>query len=214
MPDDARFASIPSHNKLTSHFRANDPIMARAIDEIGLFKLQRNKNHFQTLCKAIVSQQISTKAAETIHGRFCALFPGLKPNSAALQNLSEEEMRSVGLSRQKIVYLKDLSLHFENKTIRPHRLLHQSNDEIIRILIAVKGIGRWTAEMFLIFSLNRLDVLPVDDLGLQKGIMKLYSLPELPTRKEILKFGERWEPFQTVAVWYCWRSLDANIISY
>ncbi len=185
--------------------------MAQAIEGIGPFKLKRNRNYFQTLCRAIVAQQISTKAAETIHGRFCALFPRRRPSPSVTQAIPEEELRSVGLSRQKITYLKDLSLNFENKVIRPRRLIHQSNEEIVQGLTAVKGIGRWTAEMFLIFSLNRLNVLPADDLGVQKGIKKLYSLSEMPTRKVILEFGEQWEPFQTVAVWYCWRSLDEKI---
>jgi len=203
-----RSVSIPPQHILERHFEKHDPVIFRLIKRTGPIGLKRNKHSFQSLCRAIVSQQISTRAAQTIHNRFRALFSNRYPNPLKMQEISEKELRNAGLSRQKIVYLKDLSLKFRNKTIRPRRFQHQSNEEIIRSLTSVKGIGRWTAEMFLMFSLNRLDVLPIDDLGLQKAIMNLYSLKAMPKREDIMKYGKHWKPYQSVAVWYCWRSLD------
>jgi len=128
--------------------------------------------------------------------------------------MAESTLKGVGLSRQKAAYLKDLGKHFAEKSIRPHRLPYLSNEEVIGQLTGVYGVGQWTAEMFLIFSLNRMDVLPVADLGLQIVIQKLYGMKSRPTIKKIRSLGKKWHPYETVATWYGWRKLDENIVAY
>ncbi|MDA0692482.1 MAG: DNA-3-methyladenine glycosylase 2 family protein [Nitrospinae bacterium] len=188
--------------------------MAELIREIGPFQLKKNRKYFQVLCKAIISQQISTKAAHSITVRFYGLFDGQSPTPQSVFAMPEPNLRSVGLSRQKAAYLKDLSRHFVEKSIRPHRLPHLSNEDVILSLTGVHGIGRWTAEMFLIFSLNRMDVLPVADLGLQNAVKILYGMKSQPTLKKIRSLGKKWNPLETVATWYAWRKLDENIVAY
>ena len=206
--------TIPDQKNILIHFDQNDPVMAQVIRRFGPLKLKRNRNYFVVLCKAIVAQQISVAAADTITGRFQALFDGSAPTPERVLRLSDAVLRGVGLSRQKVAYLKDLSCHFHEKAIRPHRLHYMDNEEVIRQLTAVHGIGRWTAEMFLIFSLNRPDVLPVGDLGLQLGLKKLYRMRKLPTVKRMRTFGKKWHPLETVATWYAWRTQDEKIIAY
>lgn len=188
--------------------------MADLIREIGPFQLKKNRKYFQVLCKAIISQQISTQAARTISARFCSLFDRNFPNPQRVFEMPESNLRGVGLSRQKAAYLKDLSKHFVEKSIRPHRLPHLSNEDVILTLTGVHGIGRWTAEMFLIFSLNRLNVLPVTDLGLQNAVKILYGTKNQPSVKKIRSLGKKWNPLETVATWYAWRKLDENIVAY
>lgn len=187
--------------------------MAELIRAMGPFQLKKNRRYFQVLCKAIISQQISTQAASTISQRFCNLFDRNSPNPQCVFEMSESSLRDAGLSRQKVAYLKDLSKHFVEKSIRPHRLPHLNNEEVILSLTGVHGIGRWTAEMFLIFSLNRMDVLPVADLGLQNAVKVLYGIEEPPVKK-IRSLGKLWNPLETVATWYAWRKLDENIVAY
>ncbi len=188
--------------------------MYQAIRNYGPFKLRRNRNYFVVLCKAIVAQQISTAAAHTITGRFNARFDGQSPAPERVLALSEKELRSVGLSRQKTAYIKDLSRHFLDKTIRPHQLTYLDNEEVIERLTNVYGIGRWTAEMFLIFSLGRMDVLPVADLGLLAALKDLYRMRKMPTAEKVRALGKKWSPYETVATWYAWRTRDANIVAY
>ncbi len=188
--------------------------MARVIKEIGECKLKRNKNYFVVLCKSIVSQQISTKAADTIFDRFKCLFEKKRPRPHLVRNLSLETMQKVGLSRQKISYLKDLGEKFLENRIRPNKLSYLSNEEVIQCLTQVHGIGRWTAEMFLIFSLNRLDVLPVDDLGLKIAVKNIYGLQKNPDAKKLKNIAKPWQPFETLGTWYAWRSLNAQIVNY
>ncbi|MCH8157519.1 MAG: DNA-3-methyladenine glycosylase 2 family protein [Nitrospinae bacterium] len=205
---------LPSQKQILEHFDRNDPVMSRVIRQVGPFKLKRNRNYFVVLCKAIVAQQISTAAAGTITARFNALFDGHSPTPERVLDLSVSILQGVGLSRQKTAYLQDLSRHFQERTIRPHRLHGLDNEEVIAQLTAVHGIGRWTAEMFLIFSLNRLDVLPVGDLGLQLGLKKLYGMRKLPTVKRMRVLGRKWHPLETVATWYAWRTQDEKIVAY
>jgi len=206
--------SIPGREKILDHFDRRDPVIAKLIRDIGPFQLKKNRKYFQVLCKAIISQQISTQAASSITARFYALFDGQSPNPQRVFKMPESHLCGVGLSRQKIAYLKDLSRHFVEKTIRPHRLPYLGNEEVILTLTRVHGIGRWTAEMFLIFSLNRMDVLPVADLGLQNAVKILYGTGSQPTIKKIRTLGKKWNPLETVATWYAWRKLDANIVAY
>ncbi|GJL77388.1 MAG: DNA-3-methyladenine glycosylase [Nitrospinaceae bacterium] len=206
--------SLPSRRKILDHFDQRDPVMAKLIRKTGPFQLKKNRQYFQVLCKAIISQQISTQAARTITARFYDLFDGHAPKPENVFEVQDASLQGAGLSRQKVAYLKDLSRHFVEKSIRPHRLPHLSNEEVVLTLTSVHGIGRWTAEMFLIFSLNRMDVLPIADLGLQNAIKILYGTRNHPTAKKIRSLGKKWNPLETVATWYAWRKIDENIVSY
>lgn len=206
--------SQPSHQEILRHFDRRDTVIAQVIRDYGPMRLKRNRNYFLVLCRAIISQQISTRAAETIGARFHSLFDGHSPTPERVWALRDGKLRAVGLSRQKAAYLKDLSRHFMEKAIRPRQLNYLNNEEVIEQLTRVHGIGRWTAEMFLIFSLNRMDVLPVADLGLQAAIKNLYGLRKMPTSKKMRSLGKKWEPLQTVATWYAWRARDEQIIAY
>jgi len=205
---------LPDRKAILKHFDLRDPVMAATIREKGAFKLSRNRNYFLVLCKAIIGQQISIKAAESITQRFQSLFQGRNPTPEKVAVISVAKLRQSGLSGQKVKYLKDLGVRFLDGSIRTHRLAYQSNEEVIETLTSVYGIGRWTAEMFLIFSLNRLDVLPLGDLGLKAGIEKIYNMRDLPSPKKMLTLGKKWHPMETVATWYAWRIQDAEIITY
>ena len=205
---------LPSKKQILQHFDEKDAVIAGVIRQVGPFKLKRNKNYFQVLCKAIVGQQISTKAAESINRRFRNLFTSNRPTPKKVQDLTEKQLREAGLSGQKVRYMKDLSEKFLNRTIRPHHMAYQDNEEIIQQLTGVYGIGRWTAEMFLIFSLSRMDVLPVGDLGLRAGVKLIYNMRAMPSPDRVRILGRKWQPFATVATWYTWRTLDEGIIEY
>ncbi len=207
-------SKLPGRKKILEHFDERDPVMAGIIRQTGPFQLKRNQNYFVVLCKAILAQQISTAAAHAITVRFHALFDNHSPTPERVLKLSDQILREVGLSRQKTAYLKDLSRHFQGRTIRPHRLHYLDNEEVVEQLTAVHGIGRWTAEMFLIFSLNRLDVLPIGDLGLQLALKKIYGMRKLPTPRRMHALGKKWHPMETVATWYAWRTQDEEIIAY
>ena len=205
---------IPSRKEILLHFDKNDAVMAQLIRKFGPIKLKRNRNYFIVLCNAIISQQISVAAASAIAIRFNKLFNGHSPAPQAVMKLPEIDLRKVGLSKQKVAYLKDLSFHFHEKILRPHRLHHMGNDEVIRQLTGIHGIGRWTAEMFLIFSLNRPNVLPIGDLGLQLALKKLYRMRQLPTVKRMRALGRKWNPLETVGTWYAWRVQDEKVVTY
>ncbi len=205
---------LPTRHRILSHFKKRDPKMARLIQAMGPFQLKRNRNYFVVLCRSIVSQQISVAAADTIYGRFQKLFDGRPPTPEHVSGLKEEPMRAAGLSRQKAAYLKDLSHRFLDGTVRPRQLNYLDNEAIVERLTTVHGIGRWTTEMFLIFSLNRLDVLPVDDLGLRAAVQNIYGMKTRPDAKRLRAIGKKWSPLETVATWYCWRSLNADIVNY
>ena len=155
-------------------------------------------------------QQLSGKAASTIYGRFAALFEDDTPVAHKLLDLEEERLRAAGLSRQKIGYLRDLAQRVNSGDVPIDTLDELSDDEITAALTSVKGIGRWTAQMFLMFRLGRPDVLPDLDLGIQKGIQRAYRMRKLPTPQRVLEVGAKWAPYRTVASWYLWRSLDAT----
>ena len=162
---------------------------------------------FPALVRTITAQQISTKAAATIHGRLVALMPhGVSP--AALLALTDEQLRGAGSSRQKTVYLRDLATKVVSGDLPVHSLHELGDDEVIDAIVKVKGLGRWSAEMFLMFRLRRPDVLPVDDLGIVTAIQRLYGLRKRPKPDRIRKIGEAWRPYRTVACWYLWRSLE------
>ena len=187
-----------------------DVALGAVIKRVGpcaLASRQRN-DHLSALAGAIVSQQLSTKAAATIFGRFLALFPGGEiPGAPAVAALDDVALRGVGLSGQKIGYLRDLTARMADGRLRLDELDALSDDEVIARLTAVKGFGRWTAEMFLMFRLHRPDVLPAGDLGIVKAVQKVYRLRRAPDAKRILTIGEAWRPYRSVASWYLWQSL-------
>jgi DNA-3-methyladenine glycosylase II len=196
--------------KATAHLKKVDPVMAEVIEKIGSYKgwPASQGSHFDAVARSIVFQQLSGKAAGTIHGRFQGLYGGRTPLPAELATTADEQLRAVGLSRQKSAYLKDLGARVTSGEL-PIETLHELTDEeIITALTQVKGIGRWTAQMFLMFRLGRLDVLPDLDLGVQKGIQKAYRLRKLPTPERVKKIGAKWAPYRTVASWYMWRLID------
>jgi DNA-3-methyladenine glycosylase II len=164
--------------------------------------------HFQALVRSIVFQQLSGKAAGTILSRFNALYPTGAPTPEQVLATKEDVMRSAGLSRQKIGYLRDLAAKVVSDELPLHEVESMSDDDLIDHLVQVKGIGRWTAQMFLMFRLGRLDVLPELDLGIQNAIKRAYRKRKRPTPKDVKKIGAKWSPHSTVACWYLWRSLD------
>ena len=191
-----------------------DPILGLAIKKIGACGMadRQRKDHLSALVGSIVSQQLSTKAAATIFGRFLALFPDNHiPDAAAIGAHSDEVLRSVGLSGQKVGYMRDLSARIVDGRLQLHGLESLSDEQVIERLVAVKGFGRWTAEMFLMFRLHRPDVLPAGDLGIVVAIQRLYRLRKRPDAKRVLKIGEAWKPYRSVASWYLWQSLKFEV---
>lgn len=162
---------------------------------------------FAALVRTITAQQISTKAAATIHGRLVALMPGGVSPTAVL-SLTDAQMREAGLSRQKAMYLRDLATKVLNGELPVHALHELEDEAVIDAIVKVKGLGRWSAEMFLMFRLRRRDVLPVDDLGIVNAIQRLYGLRKRPKPERIRKIAEAWRPYRTIACWYLWRSLE------
>ncbi len=187
-----------------------DPVIGALIRRYGACGLagSQHTDPFRALIRAIVSQQLSTKAAETISGRLEGLFGGRAPSAAEIAALPVEQLRAVGLSGQKTAYLKDLSQRVLDGSLDLDTLGHLSDDEVIAALTQVKGIGRWTAEMFLMFRLHRPDVLPVGDLGIVKAMQKAYRLRKTPSPSRMTRIGETWRPYRSIACWYLWASLD------
>jgi DNA-3-methyladenine glycosylase II len=190
------------------HFRRHDPILHGVMRRVGPYTLKPSRDRFGMLVRSIISQQISMGAARAIRGRLEALVGkgGMTPQKLA--SLTIDELRAVGLSPQKASYLHDLAAKVADDTVRLPRIGRLSDEEVITELTQVKGIGRWTAQMFLIFSLGRSDVFPIDDFGVKSAIIKLYSLPEPPTKAALLEIGRRWSPYASIGSWYCWRYLE------
>jgi len=193
------------------HLSNVDPVMKQIIKQVGHCTLSPRRDYFVMLCNSIFAQQLSSKVAKVLFGRFCGHFPRKKPTPEAVLEFlkcEEEIVRKAGLSRQKRGYVHDLATHFANGKVRTRSLAAMDDDAIVEALLPIKGIGRWTVEMFLIFSLNRPDVFPVDDFGVRKNAQLAYGLKEMPTRKELMEIGEKWRPWRTVASWYLWRYGD------
>ena len=182
--------------------------MIKRIGACGLLS-RHQPHHFTALARAIVGQQLSSKAAATIFSRFVALFPDGRVNAARIAELDDVTLRGVGLSGQKLRYLRDLSERVLDGRLDLDELETLPDEEIVARLTAVKGFGRWTAEMFLMFRLHRPDVLPVGDLGIVKAVQRAYKLRALPTPARLTKLGEAWRPYRSVACWYLWASLAA-----
>ena len=190
-----------------------DPVLGAVIKRIGPCGMaaRQRQDHMTALIGAIVSQQLSTKAAATIFGRFVALFPEGQPLRAdAIDQVGDDVLRSVGFSGQKVGYLRDLCARITDGRLQLQELEALSDDTVIERLTAVKGFGRWTAEMFLMFRLHRPDVLPTGDLGIVKAVQKVYRLRKPPDAKRILGIGEAWRPYRSVASWYLWQTLHVE----
>jgi DNA-3-methyladenine glycosylase II len=191
----------------TAEIARRDPVMAGLIERIGppSFRSRRQPDAFGALVRAIAYQQLAGAAAAAIHGRFLAMFDG-NPTPDAVLAMPEARIRSAGMSGAKAASIRDLASKVVDGTVPLGSLGRLSDDQIVERLSLVRGIGRWTAEMFLIFQLGRLDVWPVDDLGVRKGYQIAYGLQELPKPKELMVLGERFRPYRTIAAWYCWRA--------
>lgn len=190
------------------HLRKSDPVMREVIRRAGPFAMKLKRDRFQALVYSILGQQISGKAAAAVRQKLENLAgpEGLTPSR--LSSFSLDELRSAGLSRQKASYILDLAKRVDEGALPLERLARRPDDAVIESLIEVKGIGVWTAHMFLIFSLGRLDVLPHGDYGVRSAIQKLYSLEELPDRDTCQRIAQPWRPYASIASWYCWRSLE------
>ena len=191
---------------------AADPVMAALIERYPGVVLTTRGDPFQTLARAIVGQQISVKAADSVWARFAGFVQTVQPQRVT--GLGLDELAACGLSRRKAEYLRDLAGHFVDGRVEPARWERMTDEAVINELVDVRGIGRWTAEMFLIFNLLRPDVWPVDDIGLQKAVAVHYLDSERPTPRLLRQHGERHAPWRTVATWYLWRSLDPTVVQY
>jgi DNA-3-methyladenine glycosylase II len=200
------------HRKAVNHLRRVDPVMADIIARVGScrFRTVEELTHFEAVVRSIIYQQLSGKAAATIHGRVTALFEGAKPNAHALAVLADEPLRAAGVSSQKLRYLRDLTERVVSGDLPIDDLHTLDDDEVLRHLTSIKGVGKWTAQMFLMFRLGRPDILPDGDLGIQKAIQKAYRLRKLPPPARVLAVGAKWAPYRTIASWYLWRSIDGD----
>ena len=187
-----------------------DPVLAALIRAHGPCGLADGVrvDYFSALVRSIIFQQLSTKAASTIHTRLVALLPDGRVTAPGIAALTEEQLRSVGISRQKSIYLRDLSGKIASGALTLEGVEALDDEGVIAALTTVKGIGRWTAEMFLMFRLHRPDVLPVGDLGILTAVQRAYGLRKRPTPERLRKLGEAWRPYRSIACWYLWRSLD------
>ena len=182
--------------------------MGRLIKSIGNYSIQTHDNLFESLLKSIVYQQLAGSAANAIYSRLLLYYGNTLPTPEQILSTSDTVLRfTAGLSFKKVLYIKNLAAKIISGELNIHHLPDLQDEEVITELVKVKGIGRWTAEMFLIFCLQREDVIPLDDLGVKKAIQKLYNLSELPTHEYMLEVSSRWKPYRSIATWYLWKSL-------
>lgn len=201
---------MTDYAKAIRHLKRRDPVLAGIIRRVGLCGLATlpARDPFVALLQAIASQQLSVKAADTIFQRFCDLFPPDRvPNPARLCLLDDDVIRGAGFSRPKVAYMRDLAAHVIDGRLDLHALEQATDEEATVALSRVKGIGRWTAEMFLIFLLKRPDVWPIDDLGLVNAVQRAYGLRKRPADARLRALGEPWRPYRSIASWYLWASL-------
>ena len=194
------------------HLMKKDRVMRRLVPKFIGASIETRGEPFVTLARSVVGQQISVKAAQSVWDRFSALMKTVNPR--AVSKLKVEDMRAAGLSGRKVEYIKDLADYFQTGKVSVKQWDAMEDEAIIAELIAIRGIGRWTAEMFLMFYLRRPDVLPLDDVGLLNGISKLYFSDEPVSRSEVRDLARAWEPYRSVATWYIWRSLDPDPVAY
>ncbi len=199
-------------NSATAHLLRVDPAFARIIAAAPEFDRseRRQVDYYNALVRAITYQQLAGKAAAAIHGRFLAIFGG-EPRPAAVQAVSDAELRACGLSGAKLTTIRDLSQKVIDGSVPLESIEELADDEIVERLCSVRGIGRWTAEMFLVFQLGRPDVWPVDDLAVRRGYALIHGLSEWPRPKELQRLGEIYRPHRTTAAWYCWRTTDIKL---
>lgn len=201
---------MANHGASVRYLKRVDPVLAQIIEDVGPCRMQQNTEgtHFAALARAIVFQQLSGKAARTIFDRFTGLYADGSLQPAAVLATSDDQLRSVGLSRQKIGYLRDLATKVDAGVLPLDAVDSMVDDDLIAHLVQVKGIGRWTAQMFLMFRLGRRDVLPELDLGIQNAIRRAYRKRKRPTPQQVRRIGAKWSPHSSVASWYLWRSLE------
>ena len=190
------------------HLQKSDPVLKGIIKRVGPFQCKVNRDRFQSLVHSILSQQISGAAAKTIKSRLNQAVEPAKLTPDSLLQFTTDDLRQIGISRQKAGYLFDLAEKVDSEQVKLSSLARKDDQTVIDELTQVKGIGVWTAQMFLMFSLARLDVFPVDDLGIRNAIQKAYSIDHDLNRQELLEMSQSWRPYATVASWYLWRSLD------
>ena len=205
-----RIASPQELRKAADYLARQDPVLAPVIVKYGLANLTPHKNYYQELVDSIISQQLSVHAARAIEARFRELFDGHFPSPEEILSQDIETLRALGFSRAKAAYVLDLAQHIVDGKVKFDHLDSLTNDEIIAELTAVKGIGEWTVHMFLMFCMGRLDVLAHGDLGIKNGVRKLYNLEAQPTMQQVIEVAEQnhWHPYESVACWYVWQSLD------
>lgn len=205
-------SSTSQRRRALAHLRKADERLARVIAQVGAcrFVARAEGTHFDALLRSIVYQQLSGKAAATILGRVLAIYGGRYPAAAELLETPDEQLRAAGLSRQKLGYMRDLARHVANDSLPIDRIHELDDEQIIEALTAVKGIGRWSAQMFLMFRLGRPNVLPDGDLGIRKGVQRAYRMRTLPPPAKVQAIGARWSPYASYACWYLWRSLDGD----
>ena len=190
------------------HLRHHDPVLRGVIDQVGTFALRLKRARFPMLVQSILSQQISGKAARSIEMRLRDRLRPRRVTTGSTLKLSPDELRSVGVSPQKARSLHDLASRVAAGDVRLSRMARMTDDEVISELVQVRGIGVWTAQMFLMFSLGRTDVFPHDDFGIRSALKRLHGLPQLPDRQTAQQLAIPWRPYATIASWYCWRSLE------
>jgi DNA-3-methyladenine glycosylase II len=192
------------------HLKTRDPILGRVIDEVGPYGIEFRDPNFETLVKAIIYQQLSGKVASIIFGRLLAAAGNGRLTPEGVLKLRVQKMRALGLSQQKITYIRELARRAASGAVELEALAALPDEEVYRRLTALKGIGVWTVQMFLIFALRRHDVLPAGDLGIRAAVRKLYGFQQMPTPAEVEELASKWRPYCTVASWYLWRSLEPN----
>jgi len=195
-----------------AHLSRKDRVMKKIIPQFGDAVLESRGDAFVTLARSIVGQQISVKAAQSVWDKFAKLSRKITPSSVL--KLKVDDMRAAGLSARKVEYLVDLALHFDSGAVHVKDWQSMDDEAIIAELVAIRGIGRWTAEMFLIFHLMRPNVLPLDDVGLINGVSQNYFSGEPVSRSDLREVAQAWTPYSTVATWYIWRSLDPVPVAY
>ncbi len=203
----ATSALAESYGRAIVHLRASDARLAQVIESVGPSSIRQIRDPFTALCWSIVHQQVSLKAAAAIYKRFVGLCPRGRLTAVEVSALTDEQLRSAGLSRPKVVYVRDVAEHFVDGRLRASDLRHMSDAAVLEAVMQVRGVGRWTGEMLLMFSLERLDVLPVGDFGLRSAVRLVYRTRGLPTAERITRLAEPWRPFRSVATWYLWRCL-------
>ena len=204
---------VKASPKIVAALREADPVMARLVDEHAVvvrrdLKRERPGDAYGALLRSIVGQQLSTKAARTIYGRMTDLFDGHAPTPHQLLDVDPERIRAAGLSYGKISYLRDLAAHVEDGSLELERLPELTDEEVTAQLTAIKGLGQWTTDMFLMFHLGRPDILPVGDLGIRRAVQVEYRMRKLPDPKRLEKVGKPWRPYRTLACLFLWSSLD------